>query len=139
MLLRSLAEGRKIGVDVTNNVDAKYWSGSADAFLRCITERDFIGCLIIQESCWNPSPSPAIHASGRWRGSLGGTFARIAAEEETPRRPRHGDSQSGASPRRAALRRQGLPAALEVMTTLRADAGEGLQGWNIAKCATPAV
>src|SRR3979490_2499891 len=37
------AEGRKIGVDVTNNVDAKHWKRLRDAFLRCIVERDFIG------------------------------------------------------------------------------------------------
>ena len=37
------AEGRKIGVDVINNVDAKHWKRLRDAFLRCITERDFIG------------------------------------------------------------------------------------------------
>jgi hypothetical protein len=45
------AEGRKIGVDVINgvNVDAKHWKRLRDAFLRCITERDFIGCLIVQE------------------------------------------------------------------------------------------
>src|SRR5690349_9788547 len=38
------AEGRKIGVDVTNNVDAKHWKRLREAFLRGITERDFIGC-----------------------------------------------------------------------------------------------
>src|SRR6266852_1210414 len=43
------AEGRKIGVDVINNIDAKHWKRLRDAFLRCITERDFIGCLIVQE------------------------------------------------------------------------------------------
>src|SRR5882757_6595925 len=37
------AEGRKIGVEITNNVDAKHWKRLRDAFLRCITERDFIG------------------------------------------------------------------------------------------------
>ncbi len=42
---RFAAEGRKIGVDVPNNVDAKHWKRLRDAFLRCITERDFIGCL----------------------------------------------------------------------------------------------
>src|SRR6266849_4922276 len=46
---RFAAEGRKIGVDVPNNVDAKHWKRLRDAFLRCITERDFIGCLIVQE------------------------------------------------------------------------------------------
>src|SRR6202035_534040 len=43
------AQGRKIGVDVPNNVDAKYWKRLRDAFMRCITQRDFIGCLIVQE------------------------------------------------------------------------------------------
>src|SRR5437773_3037178 len=33
------AEGRKIGVDVTNNVDAKHWKRLRDAFLGCLTER----------------------------------------------------------------------------------------------------
>src|SRR5882672_1808572 len=43
------AEGRKTGVEVCNNVDAKHWKRLRDAFQRCITERDFIGCLIVQE------------------------------------------------------------------------------------------
>src|SRR5580658_11240696 len=46
---RFAAEGRKIGVEVANNVDAKYWKRLRDAFLRCIAARDFIGCLIVQE------------------------------------------------------------------------------------------
>jgi hypothetical protein len=36
-------------VEVANNVDAKHWKRLRDAFLHCITERDFIGCLIVQE------------------------------------------------------------------------------------------
>ena len=77
------AEGRKIGVEVCNNVDAKHWKRLRDAFLRCISQRGYTVCLIkSRKSCWNPSPSPAIHALGRWGpGSLGQTFARIAAEE----------------------------------------------------------
>src|SRR2546430_17739037 len=43
------AAGRKIGVDVTNNVDAKHWERLREAFLRCIAERDFICCLIVHE------------------------------------------------------------------------------------------
>src|SRR6266568_4888833 len=43
------AEGRKIGVEVANNVDAKHWKRLRGAFLRCIAERDFVGCLIVQE------------------------------------------------------------------------------------------
>src|SRR3979411_1246119 len=30
------AEGRKLGVDVSNNVDAKHWKRLRDAFQRCI-------------------------------------------------------------------------------------------------------
>src|SRR5438093_13142832 len=42
------AEGRKIGGEVCNNVDAKDWKRLRDAFLRCITERGVTGCLILQ-------------------------------------------------------------------------------------------
>src|SRR6266436_8784894 len=37
------AEGRKIGVDVANNVEAKHWKRLRDSFLRCVEERDFTG------------------------------------------------------------------------------------------------
>src|SRR5579864_6589210 len=40
---RFAAEGRKIGVDVTNNVDARHWKRLREAFMHCIAERDFIG------------------------------------------------------------------------------------------------
>ncbi len=77
------AEGRKIGVEVPNNVDAKHWKRLREAFLRCIAERDFIGCLIVQEIMLE---SFAVASYGRVGkvapGSLGTTFASIAAEEE---------------------------------------------------------
>src|SRR5256885_711518 len=34
------AEGRKIGVDVPNNVGAKHWKRLREAFMRCVAERD---------------------------------------------------------------------------------------------------
>src|SRR6202045_4705494 len=37
------AEGRKIGVEVANNVDAKHWKALRGAFLRCVADRDFVG------------------------------------------------------------------------------------------------
>src|SRR5215467_8673575 len=43
------AEGRKMGLVVPNNVEGKHWKRLREAFLRCITERDYIGCLIVQE------------------------------------------------------------------------------------------
>src|SRR5437762_3296944 len=77
------AEGRKIGVDVTNNVDAKHWKRLRDAFLRCITERDFIGCLMVQEIMLESFAVASYSRVGKTApGSLGKTFARIAAEEE---------------------------------------------------------
>src|SRR4029077_8199009 len=77
------AEGRKIGVDVTNNVDAKHWKRLRDAFLRCIAERDFIACLIVQEIMLESFAVASYSRVGKVApGSLGKTFARIAAEEE---------------------------------------------------------
>src|ERR1700726_160553 len=78
-----VAEGRKIGVDVTNNVDAKHWKRLRDAFLRCIAERDFIACLIVQEIMLESFAVASYARVGKVApGSLGKTFARIAAEEE---------------------------------------------------------
>src|ERR1700726_1608813 len=77
------AEGRKIGVDVTNNVDAKHWKRLREAFLRCIAERDFIGCLIVQEIMLESFAVASYACVGRVApGSLGTTFASIATEEE---------------------------------------------------------
>src|SRR5260370_1918971 len=77
------AEGRRIGVDVTNNVDAKHWKRLRDAFLRCIAKRDFIACLIVQEIMLESFAVASYSRVGKVApGSLGKTFARIAAEEE---------------------------------------------------------
>src|ERR1700726_4721358 len=77
------AEGRKIGVDVANNVEAKHWKRLRGTFLRCIEERDFVGCLIIQEIMLESFSFASYSRVGRvGPGTLGETFARIAAEEE---------------------------------------------------------
>jgi fatty aldehyde decarbonylase len=77
------AEGRKIAVDVANNVDAKHWKRLREAFLRCITEHDFIGCLIVQEIMLESFAVASYSRVGKVApGSLGETFGRIAAEEE---------------------------------------------------------
>ena len=76
------AEGRKMGVPVPSNVGAKYWRQLREAFLRCIAERDFIGCLIVQEIMLESFAVASYARVGRvGRGSLGKTFAAIAAEE----------------------------------------------------------
>src|SRR5271154_2561806 len=68
-------EGRKLGVPVPSNVDAKHWKRLREAFLRCIQERDFIGCLIVQEIMLE---SFAVASYGRVGkvapGSMGKTF-----------------------------------------------------------------
>jgi fatty aldehyde decarbonylase len=76
-------EGAKLGLDVTNNVNAKYWKRLREAFLRQIEERDFIGCLIIQEVMLESFAVASYRRIGQVApGSMGTTFASIAAEEE---------------------------------------------------------
>jgi rubrerythrin len=77
------AEGRRIGVDVPNNVDARHWKRLREAFMRCIGERDFIGCLIVQEIMLESFAVASYARVGKVApGTLGRTFAAIAAEEE---------------------------------------------------------
>jgi fatty aldehyde decarbonylase len=77
------AEGEKLGIAVPNNVDAKYWKRLRSAFLRRIDARDFIGCLIIQEVMLESFAVASYKRVGQVApGSLGNTFAAIAAEEE---------------------------------------------------------
>src|SRR6202453_4698945 len=76
-------EGRKIGVDASCNVHAKHWKRLREAFLRCIAERDFIACLIVQEIMLESFAVASYARVGKVApGSLGKTFASIAAEEE---------------------------------------------------------
>src|SRR5258706_2362393 len=76
------AEGGKIGVGATNNVDAKHWKRLREAFLRCIAERDFIACLIVQEIMLESFAVASYSRVGKVApGSLGKTFSAIAAEE----------------------------------------------------------
>jgi fatty aldehyde decarbonylase len=77
------AEGKKLGIDVPNNVDAKYWKRLRAAFLRQIEARDFIGCLIIQEVMLESFAVASYKRVGQVApGSMGTTFSAIAAEEE---------------------------------------------------------
>ncbi len=80
---RFAAEGRKIGVLVPNNVEAKHWKRLREAFLGCIAERDFIACLIVQEIMLESFAVASYARVGKVApGTLGMTFASIAAEEE---------------------------------------------------------
>jgi fatty aldehyde decarbonylase len=76
------AEGRKLGVEVINNVGAKHWKKLREAFLRRIAERDVIGCLIVQEIMLESFAVASYARVGRvGKGSLGKVFAAIAHEE----------------------------------------------------------
>ncbi|MBZ5579871.1 MAG: long-chain fatty aldehyde decarbonylase [Acidobacteriia bacterium] len=76
------AEGRKMGVAVVDNVDARHWKRLRAAFVECIDARDFIGCLIVQEVMLESFAVASYERVGRVApGSLGATFAAIAAEE----------------------------------------------------------
>ena len=77
------AEGRKIGVDVPNNVNARYWKRIRESFMRLIAKRDFMACLIVQEIMLESFAVASYTRVGKAApGSLGKTFAAIAAEEE---------------------------------------------------------
>ena len=114
------AEGRRIGVDVSNNVNAKHWKRLREAFLRCIAERDFIGCLIVQEIMLESFAVASYARVGKVApGSLGKTFAAIAAEEEDHIEPRDGNSPEQSEPLDAQRFDDKLYRLhLEVMTTL---------------------
>jgi hypothetical protein len=72
-----------MGLDVPNNVNGKHWKRLREAFLRCIADRDFIGCLIVQEIMLESFAVASYARVGKvGPGSLGKTFAAIAAEEE---------------------------------------------------------
>jgi fatty aldehyde decarbonylase len=76
------AEGRRIGVDVPNNVNGKHWKRLREAFLRRVTALDFIGCLIVQEIMLESFAVASYARVGKVApGSMGKTFAAIAAEE----------------------------------------------------------
>ena len=116
-----MAAGRKIGVDVVSNVDGKHWKRVREAFMRCVAERDTIGCLIVQEIMLE---SFALASYSRVAivapGSLGKVFAAIALDEQE-----HADHAMGilkaereANPERFDDKLHRLH--LEVMTTLAA-------------------
>jgi rubrerythrin len=77
------AEGRKLGIDVQSNVEAKYWKRIRNAYMICAARRDIIGCLIIQELMLESFAVASYERVGRvGPGTLGKTFTAIAKEEE---------------------------------------------------------
>jgi fatty aldehyde decarbonylase len=77
------AEGRKLGITVQSDVDARYWKRIRDSYMICINNRDIIGCLIVQELMLESFAVASYERVGRvGPGSLGTTFTAIAREEE---------------------------------------------------------
>lgn len=75
-------EGRKLGVVPVENVEGQYWKRLRAAFSRRVAERDFVGCLIIQEVMLESFAVASYARIGKvGPGTLGETFAAIAAEE----------------------------------------------------------
>ena len=113
------AEGQRIGVPVPSNVEAKHWKRLREAFMRRIAERDFIGCLIVQEIMLESFAVASYARVGKVApGTLGKTFAAIAAEEED-----HIDQALEILKTERALDQQGFDDKMhrlhfEVMTTL---------------------
>jgi len=78
------AAGRRIGVTVQNNVDGKHWKRIRESFMRCVRDRDYIACLIIQEIMLESFAVASYARVARVApGNLGKTFGAIAAEEES--------------------------------------------------------
>lgn len=134
------AAGRKIGVDVVSNVDGKHWKRLREAFMRCVAERDTIGCLIVQEIMLE---SFALASYSRVAivapGSLGKTFAAIAADEQE-----HADHAMGilkaereANPQRFDDKLHQLH--LEVMTTLAAMLAKECKDGHCEVCESSCV
>jgi fatty aldehyde decarbonylase len=77
------AAGRKIGVDVVSNVDGKHWKRVREAFMRCVAERDTIGCLIVQEIMLEAfALASYTRVAIVAPGSLGKVFGAIALDEQ---------------------------------------------------------
>jgi fatty aldehyde decarbonylase len=137
---RFAAEGRKIGIDVPNNVNAKHWKRLREAFLRYISERDFIGCLIVQEIMLESFAVASYARVGKVApGSLGKAFASIAAEEEE-----HIDHAMAILRKERALDPQAFDAKvhtlhLDVMTTLAQMLAKECKDGHCEVCHTSCV
>jgi fatty aldehyde decarbonylase len=134
------AAGRKIGVDVVSNVDGKHWKRLREAFMRCVAERDTIGCLIVQEIMLESfALASYTRVANVALGSLGKVFAAIAADEQE-----HADhamailkAERDASPHRFDDKLHRLH--LEVMTTLAAMLAKECKDGHCEVCQSSCV
>ena len=77
------AAGRKIGIDVVSNVDGIHWKRIHESFMRCVAERDYIACLIIQEIMLESFALASYKRVAQVApGILGKVFGAIAEDEQ---------------------------------------------------------
>jgi fatty aldehyde decarbonylase len=77
------AAGRRIGVEVIPNVDGKHWKKVRESFRRCVDERDYIACLIIQEIMLESFALASYTRVAKVAPeSLASVFGAIAADEQ---------------------------------------------------------
>src|SRR4051812_11891785 len=134
------AVGRKIGVDVVSNVDGKHWKRVREAFMRCVAERDTIGCLIVQEIMLEAFALASYNRVATVApGILGTVFGAIAADEQE-----HADhamailkAERDADPERFDDKLHRLH--LEVMTTLAAMLTKECKDGHCEVCASSCV
>ena len=139
-----VAAGRKIGVDVVSNVDGMHWKRIRESFMRCIAERDYTACLIIQEIMLESLALASYTRVARVApGNLGRVFGAIAADERE-----HADhaiailkAERDADPHRFDDKLHRLHA--DVMTTLAKmlakDCSEGHCEVCVSSCVKPAL
>jgi rubrerythrin len=139
-----MAAGRKIGVDVIPNVDGRHWKRLRESFLGCIAERDYTGCLIIQEIMLESLALASYTRVARVApGVLGKVFGAIAADEQ-----KHADhaiailkAERDADPQRFDDKLHRLH--VDVMTTLAKmlakDCSEGPCDVCVSVCVKPAL
>jgi len=131
------AAGRKLGVDIVSNVDGKHWKRLREAFMQCVAERDYVGCLIVQEIMLEAFALASYTRVAKVApGSLSRVFGVIAAEEQV--HASHAmailKAERDADPARFDDKLHRLH--LEVMTTLAMMLAKECEDGH-AKCASP--
>jgi fatty aldehyde decarbonylase len=74
--------GRALGIEVAFNPEARYWKRIRAAFLSRAEAGDLVGCILAQEVMLESFAVASYQVIAKTApGTLGSTFARIAAEE----------------------------------------------------------
>ena len=120
MPLRSLPRAARLEWTSSITSTAKHWKRLREAFMRCIAERDFIGCLIVQEIMLESFAVASYSRVGKVApGSLGQDLCAHRGRGRRARRSRHGRFSERSAPRtRSASTTSCYRLHLEVMTTL---------------------